>query len=314
MRAVTIKDGQLTVETRPDPIPGKGELLVGVEAAGLNWADIAQRMGLYPAPAGVPADIPGLELAGVVRAVGEGVERFAVGDRVMGVVGGGAQAELMTLHEREALAVPEGLPMLEAGGFAEAFTTAHDALFTQCALGSGERLLVNGAAGGVGLAGVQLAAAAGAEAIASVRRAELRDAVAAFGATAVDPGEVAQYGPFDVVLELVGATNMEQDIDCLAVGGRISVIGVIGGSRAEVDLRELMMRRAHIHASTLRARPLEEKIAAARLVERHVLPLLASGTVRVPIEASYPLEAVEEAYGRFLEGGKLGKIVIDINA
>lgn len=312
MRAAVFVDGDVRVETRPDPVPGSGHVLVAVQAAGLNGADLVQKAGFYPAPPGVPADIPGLELAGVVVGLGPGAERFAPGDRVMAVVGGGGQAEMTTVHERELMPVPDGVPLLDAGGFPEVFTTAHDALFTQCGLRMGERLLVNGAAGGVGLAAVQLGVAAGASVVASVRRPELREAVASFGADAVDPRNVPDKGPFDVVLELVGAPNIETDIACLATEGRISIIGVGAGGRAEVDLYQLMTKRARVHASTLRARPLEGKAAAARLVEKHVLPLLGSGRVRVPIEASYPLDDVAEAYERFAAGGKLGKIVLDM--
>jgi NADPH:quinone reductase-like Zn-dependent oxidoreductase len=202
MRAAIVESGSVIVKERPDPVPGAGELLVQVQAAGLNGADILQRAGGYAAPPGSPADIPGLELAGVVAAIGPGVWRFAVGDRVMAVVGGGAQAELAIVHERTALPVPEALSPVEAGGFPEAFTVSHDALFTQCGLGSGEHVLVNGAAGGVGIAGVQLALLAGASVVASVRNAALRDAVAAFGATVVDPAEAPEHGPYDVILEL----------------------------------------------------------------------------------------------------------------
>ena len=169
MRAVTIADGRLVVAERPDPEPGRGELLVRVAAAGLNGADLHQLKGAYPAPPGSPPDIPGLELAGEVAAVGPGVFRFAEGDRVMAVVGGGGQAELAVVHERAAVPVPDGLGWPEAGGFPEVVTTAHDALFTQCGLGLGDRLLVHGAAGGVGTAAVQLGAAAGARVVASVR-------------------------------------------------------------------------------------------------------------------------------------------------
>jgi len=298
---------------RPDPVPGTGELLVRVQAAGLNGADIWQRAGLYPAPTGSPADIPGLELAGVVAATGAGVERFANGDRVMAVVGGGAQAELAIVQERTAIPVPEALGRLEAGGFPEAFTVAHDALFTQCGLGPGERLCVNGAAGGVGIAAVQLALATGASVVASVRKTELRSAVQAFGATAVDPSQTVEYGPYDVIVELIGAPNLEADLDSLAIDGRIAIIGVGAGARGEIDLGRLMGRRGRIHGSTLRARPLEAKAAAARLVERHVLPLVQAKRVRVPVEEAFRLEDVDAAYARFEAGGKLGKIVLDIS-
>src|SRR6059058_4466229 len=182
MHAVTIVDGQLEWRERPDPVPAAGELLVRVRAAGLNSADRMQVAGLYPAPSGSPSDIPGLEFAGEVVAVGDGAQRFAVGDRVMAVVGGGGQAELAVVHERHALPVPEGIAWPEAGGFPEVFTTAHDALFTQCAVAMGDRVCVHGAAGGVGLAGVQLAVAAGAHVTATVRNPDLRADVAALGA------------------------------------------------------------------------------------------------------------------------------------
>ncbi|MGO9962915.1 MAG: zinc-binding dehydrogenase [Acidimicrobiales bacterium] len=314
MRAVIVEAGALAVGLRPDPVPGTGELLVRVEAAGLNRADLMQRDGLYPAPPGWPADIPGLELAGLVTAVGAGVERFVVNDRVMAVVGGGAQAEFVTVHERTALPVPDEVTSLQAAGFPEAFTVAHDALFTRCELRPGERVLVNGAAGGVGVAGVQLAVAAGATAVASVRAPQLRDGVQALGATAVDPADAAAHGPYDVILEPVGAPNLRTDLDSLATGGRIAIIGVGAGARGEIDLLQLMSRRGSVHGSTLRARPLEEKALAARLVEHQVLPLFSAGRVRVLVEAVFGLEEVAAAYERFAMGAKLGKIVLDLGA
>ena len=310
MHAVTIVDGALVWREHRDPSPGTGELLVAVRAAGLNGADMLQRQGFYPAPPGVPADVPGLELAGEVVAVGPGVERFGAGDRVMAVVGGGGQAELAVVHERTALPVPDGVSWEAAGGFPEVFTTAHDALFSQCGLTVGERALVHGAAGGVGTAGVQVAVAAGARVTATVRDAARRDAVAAFGATVVAPDGLAGHGPFDVVLELVGAPNLAADVETLAPGGRIAVIGVGAGAVAEVNLHMLMARRGRIHGSTLRARPLEQKGDAARKVEAHVLPLLAAGRVVVPIAATFQMPDADAAYGYFAAGGKLGKVVL----
>jgi NADPH:quinone reductase len=311
MRAVTISDGRLVVANRPDPEPGPGELLVRVAAAGINGADLAQVRGAYPAPPGSPADIPGLELAGEVVAVGPGVRRFAKGDRVMAVVGGGGQAELAVVHERVAVPVPDGLGWPEAGGFPEVVTTAHDALFSQCGLGLGDRLLVSGAAGGVGTAAVQLGAAAGARVVASVRNPDYHRAVAELGAAVVaDPGQAFDHGPFDVILELVGALNFPANLDALDVGGRLMVIGVGAGASVEFDLRKLMARRARVLGSNLRSRPLEQKADAARRVEHQVLPLLADGRLRVPLAATFPLERAQEAYDRFTAGGKLGKIVI----
>jgi NADPH:quinone reductase len=310
MRAVTVSDGNLSVEERPDPVPGKGELLVAVHAAGLNGADMMQRRGLYPAPPDAPADIPGLELAGEVVQLGPGVSRFAAGDRVMAVVSGGGQAELALLHERAAMPVPERLDWTEAGGVPEVFTTAHDALFTQAELASGERLLVHGAAGGVGTAAVQLARAAGASVVATVRDEACRAEVEKLGAIAVAPDDFEEHGPFDVILELVGAPNLERNLASLAMLGRIVVIGVGGGAKGEINLLALMGKRGRISASLLRSRPLEDKAAAMRAVERHVLPLLESGAVRVPIAATFPLEEAEAAYDRFAAGSKFGKIVL----
>lgn len=314
MRAATIVGGEVVVRQRHDPAPGAGEVLVRVRAAGLNAADLLQRAGRYPAPPGAPADVPGLELAGEVAVLGPGATRFSVGDRVMAVVAGGAQAELCAVHERLAMPIPAATAWEEAGGFPEAFTTAHDAVFTQCGLTIGERLLVSGAAGGVGTAAVQLAVAAGATVTASVRNDAMRPLVAALGATVtvVAPDKAAGTGPYDVVLELVGAPNLALDLAELAVGARVAVIGVGGGSRSEIDLRWLMERRAVLRGSTLRARPLEAKADAARRMEAHVLPLLARGAVTVPVAATFPLDEVAQAYERFEAGGKFGKVVLVI--
>jgi NADPH:quinone reductase-like Zn-dependent oxidoreductase len=310
VRAVTIVDGELQYLEHSDPAPEDHELVVAVKAAGINNADLLQRLGFYPAPAGSPPDIPGMELAGKVVAKGRLTTRFSVGDRVMAVVGGGAQAELAVVDERTAMAVPPDLAWPEAGGFPEAFSTAYDALFTQCGLASGERVLVTGAAGGVGSAGVQLAAATGARCVASVRHAQLRDAVATLGAHAAGPDEALEQGPFDVVLELVGAASLPGVFGAMALTGRISVIGVGGGSRVEIDLLGLMQRRLRISGSTLRARTLIEKAVVAGAVERHVVPLLAARRVRVLLEATFPMDRATEAYERFAQGGKLGKIVL----
>ena len=312
MLAVTIRDGgRLELAEHPDPVPGHGEVLVRVRAAGLNGADMMQRQGNYPAPPGDPQDIPGMELAGEVVEVGPRAPRFSVGDRVMGLVGGGAQAELATVHERQLMAVPAGIDWPAAGGFPEVFTTAHDAIFTQCGLRPGERLLVHGAAGGVGSAAVQLGALAGAHVTATVRNADHREAVGELGADVVlAPDGFERHGPYDVVLELVGAPNLPADITGLNTDGRIVVIGVGAGFKAEVNLLALMGKRATLRASTLRVRPLEGKALTARAIEREVLPALASGTVAVPIAHTFPLAEAEAAYDRFSAGGKLGKIVL----
>jgi putative PIG3 family NAD(P)H quinone oxidoreductase len=311
MRAVTIRDGDLVVEEHPDPAPGDGEVLVRVRAAGLNGADMHQRLGRYPAPPGSPPDIPGLELAGEVAENGPNATRFSSGDRVMAIVGGGGQAELAIVHERQLMPVPEVLSWPQAGGFPEVFTTAHDAVFTQAELKAGERLLVHGAAGGVGTAAIQIGRAAGATVYATVRNEDRRKDVAGLGATVLAPDDFTDHGPFDVILELVGAPNMPDNVGSLNTGGRIAVIGIGAGAKAEVHLGALMGKLGRIHASMLRYRPLEGKAQTARAVERSVLPLVESGAITVPIAATFSLDQAEQAYDAFTAGGKFGKIVLE---
>jgi NADPH:quinone reductase len=310
MRAVTIIEKVLAVSDMPDPVPGTGEVLVKVHAAGLNGADMMQRTGHYPAPPGAPRDIPGLELAGEVVELGPAATRFAVGDRVMGIVGGGGQAELCTVHERILMPVPKRLSWTEAGGTPECFTTAHDALFTQGGLLVGERLLVHGGAGGVGTAAIQLGRVAGARVTATVRNSEARALVAQLGATVIEPDGFAEHGPFDLILELVGAINLADNVKSIDFNGRISIIGTSAGAVSELNLGLLMHKRARIYGSTLRARPLEQKAMTARAVERSVLPALATGEIVVPIAETFSLEDAVAAYDRFAAGSKLGKIVL----
>jgi NADPH:quinone reductase-like Zn-dependent oxidoreductase len=250
----------------------------------------------------------------LVAALGSGASRFALDDRVMGIVGGGGQAELAVVHERQLMAVPDGLDWPAAGGLPEVFTTAHDALFTQGGLAAGERVLIHGAAGGVGTAAVQIAAAAGARVSATVRNPDHRAAVAALGAEVLAPEDFADRGPFDVILELVGAPNLAGNLAALATGGRICVIGIGAGAKAELNLAALMAKRGRITASTLRARPLEEKALTARRIERHVLPLVEAGAVRVLVAETFPLARAADAYDRFAAGGKLGKIVLSLSS
>jgi NADPH:quinone reductase-like Zn-dependent oxidoreductase len=269
-----------------------------------------QRRGLYPAPPGWPQDIPGMEIAGEVAELGPSAHRFKLGARVMGIVGGGGQAEHAVVHERTLMPVPDGVDWPAAGGIPETFTTAHDAVFTQAGLLAGERLLIHGGAGGVGTAAIQIAAAAGARVTATVRNEGHREAVAALGAEVIAPEGFGEHGPFDVILELIGAPNLAENIGALATAGRIVVIGISAGAKAEVNLGALMYKRGTLRASTLRARSLEEKAMAARGVERSVLPMIANGSVTVPIAATYPLDEAEAAYDAFAAGGKLGKIVL----
>jgi len=311
MYAVTIVEGALEWLEHPDPSPGPGEILVKVEGAGINAADLMQRLGLYPAPPGYPPDIPGMELAGEVVGVGPGAVRFGPGDRVMSISGGGAQAELAVIPEVTAMAVPDGVPWDQAGGFPEAFCTAHDALFTQARLRAGDRVLISGAAGGVGVAAVQLAHAAGAFVVASVRSPSRHREVGDLGADeVVMPDQVSEHGPFDVSLELVGASGVADVLPLLAVGGRVVVIGVGSGAKVELNLLAVMGRRATIGGSTLRSRTVEEKAAVTRAVEEHAVILLEQRAITVPVVERFPLHRAADAYERFADGGKLGKIVL----
>ena len=293
MRAVVIVDGRLVIEERPDPVPGDGEILIHVRAAGINGADIMQRAGNYPAPQGASQDIPGLECAGETES----------GQHVMALLPGGGHAELVVVHESHVLPVPDSVAWPEAGGFVEAFGTAHDALFTQAELMSGERLLVNGAAGGVGSAGVQLGAEAGAS-VTGTARHHLEE-ILELGAA-----DTKASGKYDVILELVGGDNLRKDLQRLELGGRLAVIGVGAGSTAELNFHELMRARGRIHGSTLRSRSRPEKADVIRRLHEDVLPLLAEGRVVVPVHATYPLEQAQDAYDAFAAGGKFGKIVL----
>ena len=309
MRAVVFEDGQAVVSEVDDPEPGHRQLLVEVRAAGLNGADIAQARGGYPSPPGAPTT-GGLELAGEVVAAGPGCQRFSVGDRVMAVVQGGGQAERCVVDEPLAMPVPKALDWESAGGFPEVFATAHDALFTQADVAMGEQVCIHGAAGGVGVAAVQLAAAAGAQVTATVRNPDSRRAVAELGAQAIDPADFIDAGPYDVILELVGAPNWPANLKALGTDGRIAVIGVGAGSEVTLNLALLMVKRVRLFASTLRPRSLEQRAAVARLVEHHVLPLVESGRVQVPIASTFPLAEAAEAYEYFVVPGKLGKVVL----
>ena len=309
MRAVVFEGGQATVAEIDDPQPGHRQLLVEVRAAGLNGADLAQAKGGYAPPPGAPTT-GGLEMAGRVVAAGNGCQRYSAGDRVMAVVQGGGQADLCVVDEPLAMPVPESLDWESAGGFPEVFATAHDALFTQAGLAMGERVCIHGAAGGVGTAAVQLAVAAGAQVTATVRNPEARSAVAELGAHAVDPADFVDAGPFDAILELVGAPNWPANLKALATEGRIVVIGVGAGAEVSLNLSLLMVKRVRLFASTLRPRSLEQRATVARRVEGHVLPLVESGQVKVPVARSFPLAEATAAYEYFAVPGKLGKVIL----
>jgi NADPH:quinone reductase-like Zn-dependent oxidoreductase len=314
VRCVVIKEENLVIQDRPDPSPGPRDVIVNVHAFGLNAADLMQRRGLYPAPEGWPADIPGMELAGVVSEIGGEVDRPLVGRRVCALVGGGAQATHVAVPSEHLIFIPNHVNWQHAAGFAEAFTTAYDALVNQAHLQSGERVLISGAAGGVGTAGVQIAHLLGAHVIAITRTKEHHDRLQNLGANetlVVD--DLSNVGPIDVVLELVGAANLSLVQRHLAAHARVVVIGVGGGARVEIDLLNVMVKRATITGSTLRSRSREEKAAVISQINEHLVPAWNDGELQVPVAAQFDFENVTQAYEFFAEPGKLGKVVVNVN-
>ncbi len=308
----------IDVVERPDPVPGGDDILLAVRYAGLNPADAAQREGRYPAPPGSPPDIPGIEVSGTVIACGPTARRFAEGARVFGIVGGGGLANRVLVHERHVTDVPERLGEMEAAAVPEVFVTAHDAVMMQAQLRPGELLVVNGANGGVGTAAVQIAAVSGARVLATVRSTSLRADVAGLGATVIGPEELVdrarEEGGADVILELVGAPNLDPDLMALAVKGRIVIVGTGGGTEATLDLRKLMGRRARVMGTVLRARPLEEKALAVQAFAREVVPHLATGRIVPLVDRVFPADEAPAAFDRLQSPGKLGKVLLDFDA
>lgn len=305
----------VTLAERPDPVPAGHDVLVAARFAGINWADVAQRQGFYPPPAGAPADIPGLEAAGVVQAVGEQVHDWRPGDRVFGIVGGGGLADRVIVHERHLAAVPAGLDEQAAAAVPEAYVTAHDAVFTRGGLKAGEVLVVTGANGAVGTAGVQLGLAAGARVVASVRTPGAGQPLADGGAIVAAPDQLAEQvaalGGADVVLELVGAPNLAADFAVARRKGRIVIVGTPAGADSAISLRELMSKRLALHGTVLRARPLEEKAAAVQAFAATVIPLLAAGAVRPRIDRVFAAADVTAAFDYLAQPGKSGKVLLD---
>jgi putative PIG3 family NAD(P)H quinone oxidoreductase len=304
----------VSVRSRADPHPGKFEVLIATEYAGVNPADVLQREGRHPPPAGSPADIPGLEVAGKVVAMGDGVTAFAVGDRVFGLVGGGGLADRVVAHERELVRVPDALDEAAAASAPEAFITAFDAVQVQAALGAGDTLLVNGASGGVGTAAVQLGVALGARVVANVRSAARREPIAELGAAVLGAPEVFEYvrelGGADTILELVGAAHMSENLSALAPRGTIVVVGAQPGDEVTLVLRDLMSRRGHILGTTLRRRPLEQKAVLVQQFARRVVPWLAERRVVPVIDRVFDLFEVTDAFDYIRTPGKLGKVLL----
>ena len=298
---------------------------VRVRAAGLNRADILQRLGRYPAPPGYPQDIPGLEFAGEVVEVGEEVRGWKVSDRVFGITGGCAQAEFVTVPESTLAEIPPNLDWAEAASIPEVFMTAHDALFTQCRLQMGERVLIHAAGSGVGTAASQLVNAAGAIAYGTSRTADKLQRAKEFGLTdsvvvAKDSSEFAEAvkrwtndAGVDVILDLVGAKYLKANLESLALKGRLIFVGTTSGAKAEIDYAVVMRKRLRIMGTSLRTRSIEEKSTATRLFAQHVGPLLASGKVRPVIDRVFPMEQVRAAHQRIESNESFGKVVLTID-
>lgn len=298
-------------------------MLVRVRATALNRADLLQRAGRYPAPPGSPADIPGLEIAGEVADVGAAATRWRAGDRVFGIIGGGGNAEFATLHEDELARVPDGMSWEDAAAVPEAFITAHDALVTQAALRSGERVLVHAVGSGVGLAAIQLARALGGLPFGTARSADKIERARAFG---LDAGAVigaademaaavrAWNAPgVDVALDLVGGDWLAATVECMAMRGRIVLIGLLAGRSATLNLGTVLTRRLQIRGTVLRSRSAREKADATAAFARDVLPLLGSGQVRPVVDSVFPLERIAEAHALLESNRTFGKVVLRID-
>lgn len=326
MRALTISrsGGPEVLEVREvaEPLPGRDDVIVRVRASALNRADLLQRRGLYPAPPGAPADIPGLEFAGEVEVCGEGVSTLQPGERVMGIVGGGGQAERLRVHERVCLRIPPGMGFEEAAAIPEAFLTAYDALFARGALQPGESVLIHAAASGVGTAAAAIAAVAGARVVAMSRSAAKRARLSAMGVDRVlDPAVDDLAGAIrlaagghgiDLTIDFLGASSWSLNLDVAAPRGRIVLVGTMGGQKVEADLGVLMRKRLTVIGTVLRSRPLEEKIQLVQAFSRTMLPLLAAGRLRPVVDRVLPLEDAAAGHAALEANETFGKIVLRI--
>jgi NADPH2:quinone reductase len=314
VRALTIVNTTLTLEDRPIPEPGPYDVVVEVRAAGLNAADLMQRDGFYPAPPGWPVDVPGMELAGVVVAVGDRVVEPLMHRRVCSLVGGGAQAAYCAVPSEHLLFIPDNVSFLEAGGFAEAFSTAYDALVTQGQLRAGQRVLISGAAGGVGAAAVQITRALGAQAIAVTRDDQFHERLRELGAAeTVTLDEVTSLEGVDIVLELLGAAHLSRALEVVNPYARVIIIGVGAGSRVEMNLLQVMQMRLTVTGTTMRSRSREQKAEVARLVGDVLVPRWSAGEFVVPLAKVFDLENASAAYEYFAQPGKFGKVVLNID-
>jgi putative PIG3 family NAD(P)H quinone oxidoreductase len=327
MRAVVITQagGPEVLQLRdvPRPDPGKRQIRVRVVATAVNRADLIQRAGSYPAPPGAPADIPGLEYAGVVDAIGARVSRWRGGERVMGLVGGGSYAEYVITHEDEAVGIPDALSFEDAAAVPEAFITAHDALITQMKLRRGRVVLIHAVGSGVGTAALQLAKAIGAVVIGTQRSSWKLERATALGLDhAVDTRtedfaevalDVTDDRGVDGVLDLVGGSYLTGNLRALAVKGRILLVGLVAGTTHELDMRLVLRKRAHIIGTVLRSRSLDEKIAATQTFAGEVLPLIENGAITPIVDDVLPLEDAAHAHQLVAENKTFGKVVLRVS-
>ncbi len=321
MRVIEIAGGKgpasaLHIAERPDPVAMAGEILIKVRAAGVNRPDIVQRNGFYPAPAGA-SDVLGLEVAGEVVAVGDGVERWSVGDRVCALLGGGGYAELVTVDARHALPVPDGLSFEETAALPETAFTVFTNVFEGGALKSGETLLIHGATSGIGVMAIQMAKAAGARVIATSRTKAKAEAAKALGADiSLDASsqdlaeEIKAAGGVDVVLDMVGAAYADLNLKALKERGRWVVIASLTGTKAEIDLQRIMLKKLVLTGSTLRSRPADEKARLTAAVEQTVWPWVSSGQIKARIHERFPLDQADKAHASLEAGDHIGKIVL----
>jgi NADPH:quinone reductase len=326
MRAMRIdsKTQRFELAEVPAPSVGAADVRIRVRAAGLNRADLLQLKGLYPAPRGLPPDIPGLEYAGEVLEQGPCAHRFNIGDRVMGIVGGGAFAEEVIVHEREVLPVPEGLSNEQAAALPEAFLTAYDALIVQAELRPSETVLLHAVASGVGTAALQIVHAWQAVAVGTSRRNDklirCRNELGLQHAIHIDgdgppafSSEVRRLwggAGVDIALELVAGDYLPQTLASMAPRGRVMIVGALGGTHASVSLSILMSSRLAVRGTVLRSRPLEEKIALARRFEHEALPLFGRGLLRPVLDEVFPMSSLQEAAKRMQANDTFGKIVL----
>jgi NADPH:quinone reductase len=313
LRVCRISHGELEITERPTPDPTADRVLVEIAGTGVNRADLLQRKGRYAAPPGWPGDVPGLEHAGTVAAVGDSVSRLRVGQKVFGIVGGGAHASQLLTPESLCAPLPEEIDPVVAGGIPEVFITAHDALVTRAGLRSGERVLIHGVGSGVGTAAVQVARALGARTVGTSRTPAKLERAAELG---LDRGVLADedmaegIGEVDVVVDLIGGPYLEVDVEVAAVRGRIVIVGLVAGATARLDMGAVMSKRLTIAGTVLRSRPDHEKALAVAAFAKEIVPLLRSEALRAVVDRTMPLSRAQEAYDLVESNETFGKVIL----